>query len=196
MKFRLPRSVLLSQAAFSRGRFWMVMLAISLKDSFLLASRISIPTTCLFSSRSIVMPSSMSTLSSTCTSLSWMYRASASLSYSILKSNHLHPFFFFTAVKTTAFSSVSTYVTLKYFSGSFFQAFSRVSEKVLRNPVKEWPIQSQIQVSYASAFCFLRVVCIGSISFYDILADAFLVFNQRILYESPPLWKRGRKSPS
>ena len=63
----------------------------SSRDSFLLASRISMPTICLFSSRSTVTPSSMSILSSTGASLNWIYKASASLSYSILKTNHLHP---------------------------------------------------------------------------------------------------------
>ncbi len=67
----------------------MVMFTRSSRDNFLLATRISIPTMCLFSSRSTVTPSSMSILSSTDASLNWIYKASASLSYSILNANHL-----------------------------------------------------------------------------------------------------------
>jgi hypothetical protein len=81
-------------SALSTGKFSMDIFTMSLRDSFLLASRISMPMMCLFSSRSTVTPSSMSILSSTFASLSWIYRASASLSYSILKTAHLHLFFF------------------------------------------------------------------------------------------------------
>jgi hypothetical protein len=49
-------------AAVSTGRFSIVIFTKSLSDNFLLASRISIPTICLFSSRSIVTPSSISKL--------------------------------------------------------------------------------------------------------------------------------------
>jgi hypothetical protein len=87
----------------STGRFSMVMFTMSRRESFLLASRISMPTICLFSSRSTVIPSSMSMLSSTDASLNCIYKASASLSYSIFNLNHLHPFFFFTAVITKTF---------------------------------------------------------------------------------------------
>ena len=87
----------------STGRFSMVMFTRSRRESFLLASRISMPTICLFSSRATVIPSSMSMLSSTSASLNWIYKASASLSYSIFNLNHLYPFFFFTAVITKTF---------------------------------------------------------------------------------------------
>src|SRR4030042_931153 len=111
----------------------MVMFTMSLKDSFLLASRISMPTMCLFSSRSRVMPSSTSILSSTYTSLSWMYRASASLSYSIFKWNHLHLLFFFTALITKNLSLSSLYVTLKNLSELFIHAFNLFSTDGSRN---------------------------------------------------------------
>lgn len=99
------------------------MLAISFRDNLLLASRISIPIICRFSSRSTVTPSSISILSSTSASLSRIYRASAFLSYSIFKSNHLHPFNFFTAVITVNSSLFSLYVTLKNLSEDFIHAF-------------------------------------------------------------------------
>jgi hypothetical protein len=91
----------------------MVILTRSFKDNLLLASRISIPTICFFSSRSTVTPSSMSILSSTGASLSWIYKASASLSYSILKLNHLHPFLLFAAVMIKNGLGSSWYVTLR-----------------------------------------------------------------------------------
>lgn len=52
-------------------------------SSFSLASRISIPTMCPFSSRSTVTPSSISIESAILASLSLMYKASTSLLYSI-----------------------------------------------------------------------------------------------------------------
>ena len=166
-----------SQAAFSKGRFWMVILAISLNDSFLLASRISIPTTCLFLSRSTVMPSSISILSSTSTSRNWMYKASASLSYSILNSDHPHPLFFFTAVMTNNSPFYSSYVTLRNLSDVFFQAFSRVSEKGSTKSGETWPIQPRLPIFDANAFCSLRVVYIAWLSFLKILSDTFVIFN-------------------
>jgi len=81
------------------------------------------PMRCLFSSRSMVIPSSMSMLSSILASLSCMYKASASLSYSIFTANHLHPVFFFTAVMTRNLSFSSLYVTRKNLSGVFIHTF-------------------------------------------------------------------------
>jgi hypothetical protein len=107
----------------------MDIFTMSLRDSFLLASRISMPMMCLFSSRSTVTPSSMSILSSTFASLSWIYRASASLSYSILKTAHLHLFFFLTAVTTRKLSSSSLYVTLKNLPDSSVHVFNLPSEE-------------------------------------------------------------------
>ncbi len=114
-------------STFSTGRFSIVMLTRSFNDIRLLASRISIPTMCFFSSRSTVTPSSMSMLSSIDASLSWMYKASASLSYSIFKSNHLHLFFFLTAEITRNLFSFSLYVTLRNFPDVSIHALDLLS---------------------------------------------------------------------
>ena len=138
----------------------MVMFTRSSRDSLLLASRISMPTMCLFSSRSTVTPSSMSILSSTGASLNWIYKASASLSYSILKANHLRLFRFLTAEITRKLSSSSLYVTLRNFPDVSTHAFNLPSTEGSR----------------CSGFCIVDPTSVSVILWSRILFLARLVY--------------------
>ena len=159
----------------------MVMFTRSSRDNFLLASRISIPTMCLFSSRSTVTPSSMSILSSTEASLNWMYRASASLSYSILNANHLHPFRFFTAEITKKLSSSSLYVTLRNFPDVSIHAFRLPSTEVSRCAGFCSADSTSLSMILCSRILFLACLTyfIGFIK--KIISDALLSCKQRLL---------------
>ena len=170
---------IIAVSTFSTGRFSMVMFTRSLRDSFLLASRISIPTMCLFPSRSTVTPSSMSILSSTSASLSWMYKASASLSYSILTVNHLHPFRFLTAEITRKVSGFSLYVILRNFPDVSIHAFSRPSAEGSRcagSPIAD-------STSLSSILC-KRILFLACLTYFigfitEIISDSLSSCKQR-----------------
>src|SRR4030042_889272 len=156
----------------STGRFSMVMFTRSRRESFLLASRISMPTICLFSSRSTVIPSSMSMLSPTSASLNWMYKASASLSYSIFNLNHLHRFFFFTAVIIKTFPASSLKGTRRYFSETLFHAFSFPSE--------DGSIKSELSIDdsiSASVILCIRILFFACLVYFIIFAANMLSQN-------------------
>jgi hypothetical protein len=127
----------------------------------------------------------MSMLSCALTSLNWMYKASASLSYSILKSNHLHPLFFLTALMTKNLFSSSLYVTLRN--------FPEVSTHELNLPSMEGSRYAGSLIANSISFSkscvtssyFLRALYILSVSLIKSYQIDALVASNCLLIESP-----------